>query len=1830
MSEKLDELFPEKEEEQLEEVVEKEEVPTPSEEISTPSEEVSPSLEEVPTPSEDALPTFEEEENLINQVPTSVEFQQQELQDKLYKQSLRSRGKENFEDTDLAERKEDLLNLMIEISEHENGAYHVENFIDNIIHEKGDFVDGGLYDGIDVTDLLNPLREVFPDITDIDDFQEKEDPRLVSPVADRLKEFLTKEVRKKERPFETYAMEAITQTGQTFKEIFTVPYVLGKGLIDTISKVLDFPDWVNDQPALVQLVYKMGTVHSSSNELSKNDRKTFYEHSNYYFPPANKPQTILGQLALSGAEFGLAYATGRAIYSTVASPIKSMYPQLAAMLETPGANIAVKEVLGGTLITTPQERLTTALQMMGVTGKGKFGPWVDYIAGSPDDNIFEERFKSFIDSVYTGVGLATIAPLIMLTGKGAWYASKPAIKGSKEKGKQALAFGASYFDRIFRNYPVEEAIRLDLGGPKVVKTEELRRIQDIAKQQIEKAKNKEERKNLAAKGLKVLGKNVSETSAVKDMLEAQGVKMEDDKIFPLVQHEGIRTFLTPDAQSLKRDSGGLVYEVPDVKPITQDKLPSEAFLREDEVVLSNVSSDKVAKKFKANRELPDDTVVEVRPTISKADVLKTEKGDQVLVTIHKPSKSESATAKQGVIGYDNAVTLKNVEFKVNQDSRFKIASGETPKHPAMVGKGEIIQTKPEFEGIEVTFNPREDHLFRVVENGLAIRSAEEAVFFDKRVLVRGKVTYWDAASAPKPKGGKESSTKFKYETPQTTGDFNLRNKEYIDNIINDSVRPIGESLSYQEIVENQSKYFPGLFNLKNISGENRKQAIAEAGKMLQDYLDNSIKSHGETIIDASKIRGDLEHMVGEENLGKYLMDYAGTTDALPGTMLALRQYMVEESIPFRVASVKVQKSKAALNSGEITKKQYKADLLEFFIATYKFMDVLEADVRIGGNVARALEARKIPVGGTDTLLNTIIDSAKDGGLEGVEVLEKLSAAITKFESTEQLYAAFRKKRGKLFLTFEMLKSLAVGGLLSSPKTLAAVPLGLSTYIATKSVENYISASINSTSKLIYKASKKLKETGLGSGKQWETWAGKGEGMSFKQANAYQFGMMQALLEVFGGTGYFQKNFNLTAKESSEAVARSAPLKGAEVFRTLDLGGPSGKEHEMIKIAGPTATKLNLKPIGLGEWTMAKGVNSENFERLLGIEDIPELKGKGGDFFRFLVNAAGTVTSFNSRTIMAQDGFFGTILERAEMHMRAMRRAEERLRGSNGKQFTEKELAEEYFHVVKNYPPDAAIDGFKARKVGLMQENKEGGLVSNIEKFKNEISDDPNVLTNLFHHKGNITRTYVASKFSFIRTMANIYKQTLTERGIGKLAGTLLKGSDRRKFVNDEVFRQETLAKIGTGALMVWAGYGLGKHWFSTNETEVYMEGVKAAKRENQYMKLVSGEGYGPVIKIRDLKTGDITNLPLERLDMAKAPLVLGAIWATKEAQAFEALQKLEENSTEKIDGLRLLWELNTNYRLALGDFITSLPMAQGAKDTATNLLPGFSPNWDPSKEVTDFYGFLNPKHSFLSSLRGNISKIQGDGIRYTKAAKQKTQNVSLGENWRKQTYVTDTGLRVRVGSPVKGTPIDKLADGIHWLNLLDDLARRVSWVDNRNPDNPIIGVDVCALIGPEGKPIKYLPEEDMSDIRRALEILLIPFSPQVQARSNTSDLIIAFDVPYDNPQDWDVNGTKYNLSPEQRTDWAIEAGKLNERSFKSQHWKDKILEERAGGFDVSTASGLRKRTFVANHIALQIKENRKKALLRVATKPRNKKLFKYLMAAQNQKKNKPLKEFDAL
>ena len=154
------------------------------------------------------------------------------------------------------------------------------------------------------------------------------------------------------------------------------------------------------------------------------------------------------------------------------------------------------------------------------------------------------------------------------------------------------------------------------------------------------------------------------------------------------------------------------------------------------------------------------------------------------------------------------------------------------------------------------------------------------------------------------------------------------------------------------------------------------------------------------------------------------------------------------------------------------------------------------------------------------------------------------------------------------------------------------------------------------------------------------------------------------------------------------------------------------------------------------------------------------------------------------------------------------------------------------------------------------------------------------------------------------------------------------------------------------------------------------------------------------------------------------------------------------------------------------------------------------------------------------------------------------------------------------------------------------------------------------MVGPEGHLIKYLPDTTIDSLRDSLEILVIPFSPKVLASSNTSDLIVGFEVPYENPKDWST-GTQYNLSSEQKYDWAVKAGELNKRSFKRNVWTERLLELRLGEYD-NTASGQEKKASLKNDIELIIEENRQIALEFMARKERNREFRKYLDAAEDQ------------
>jgi hypothetical protein len=320
-------------------------------------------------------------------------------------------------------------------------------------------------------------------------------------------------------------------------------------------------------------------------------------------------------------------------------------------------------------------------------------------------------------------------------------------------------------------------------------------------------------------------------------------------------------------------------------------------------------------------------------------------------------------------------------------------------------------------------------------------------------------------------------------------------------------------------------------------------------------------------------------------------------------------------------------------------------------------------------------------------------------------------------------------------------------------------------------------------------------------------------------------------------------------------------------------------------------------------------------------------------------------------------------------------------------------------------------------------------------------------------------------------------------------------------------------------------------------------------------------------------------------------------------------------------------------------------MAQGARDTITNLIPGFGYEWNPGKEVSSFYGFLNPGLSALSSARANVRKVGEGGTRYHKETDQKRRNVSMGEDWENQTYRDQLGQDAPLFSPIKGHAIDSLME---FMNEIDSVATRVSIISWDPPEGiagrilhrtigtkqygdpkyPTIGQDLHALVGPEGNMVKYFPDKTTGKLTRALKILAIPFSPEVQERTNTGDLLVGFEIPFDKTEDWDT-GTNYALNPEQKYDWAVLAGQLNKQAFSDEYWEEVILRQRLGEFE-NTPEGRFEGEIIKDQIKLQIDKNRLLAMQEMMVKERNGEFFEYWVRAETQKGRPPLNLKDKL
>ena len=101
-----------------------------------------------------------------------------------------------------------------------------------------------------------------------------------------------------------------------------------------------------------------------------------------------------------------------------------------------------------------------------------------------------------------------------------------------------------------------------------------------------------------------------------------------------------------------------------------------------------------------------------------------------------------------VIKYAPWVTLKNVRFKIQQGAREKIASGKESKSPMGSADGQYVATdKPNFDGIELRFNPNREHLFRDAM-GRAVKYADEVTTTRNGIFARGNIEYFGEADVP--------------------------------------------------------------------------------------------------------------------------------------------------------------------------------------------------------------------------------------------------------------------------------------------------------------------------------------------------------------------------------------------------------------------------------------------------------------------------------------------------------------------------------------------------------------------------------------------------------------------------------------------------------------------------------------------------------------------------------------------------------------------------------------------------------------------------------------------------------------------------------------------------------------------------------------------------------------------------------------------------------------------------------------------------------------------------------------------------------------------------
>jgi hypothetical protein len=167
----------------------------------------------------------------------------------------------------------------------------------------------------------------------------------------------------------------------------------------------------------------------------------------------------------------------------------------------------------------------------------------------------------------------------------------------------------------------------------------------------------------------------------------------------------------------------------------------------DKVVELNKRAKDIQDERRWVGKLKDGSWVGTRLDLATAAAAR-KRGMPTVLTIHEGSadKHTSGFYRGELLKFVPHITLRNVNFNIYQAQREKIAEGGEKNRMASAD-GQYVDTSPNFDGIEISFNPFREHLFRDAV-GRAVKYADEITAVRGKIFARGNIEYYGAEDMP--------------------------------------------------------------------------------------------------------------------------------------------------------------------------------------------------------------------------------------------------------------------------------------------------------------------------------------------------------------------------------------------------------------------------------------------------------------------------------------------------------------------------------------------------------------------------------------------------------------------------------------------------------------------------------------------------------------------------------------------------------------------------------------------------------------------------------------------------------------------------------------------------------------------------------------------------------------------------------------------------------------------------------------------------------------------------------------------------------------------------